>query len=163
MIRTYKLSYLRPTGCVNWITIILFIGLFTTLFFQVTFAENPGEYAVIRFDPAAESLFKQNRLPTEYHYYYTGRSQIPYAVMGIDPKYTLNSKFWHKIESKNKIGKKINNLMPITGGHVTYERILDSGGNQIGLWFSEYPNTIVRFGSGNELKVFSPYQPNDNV
>ena len=98
-----------------------------------------------------------------YKYYYTGRSNLPYAVIGIDPRYILNSKFWHKIESKNKIDKKINNLMPIGRNHVTYGRILDSDGNQIGLWFSEYQNTVIRFGSGNELKVFSPYQPNDNV
>jgi len=163
MKKSYKINWLKQKGDIIGTTILFSVGLLTMLFLQVAVAGSPGDYAVTHADPAVENLFKQNQLSTEYNYYYTGRSKIPYAVIGIDSKYTLNSKFWHKIESKIKISKKIKNLMPIGGGHVTYGRILDSGGNQIGLWFSEYPNTIVRFGSGNELKVFSPYQPNDNV
>jgi hypothetical protein len=53
--------------------------------------------------------------------------------------------------------------MPIGIQSVTYGRILDSAGIQIGLWFSEYQNPIVRFEPKNRLKVFSPYQPGDNV
>ncbi len=163
MKKSYKINWLKQKGNIIRTTILFSIGLFTMLYFQVAFAGSPGEYAVTRADLAVESLFKQNQLSTEYNYYYTGRSNLPYAVIGIDPKYTLNSKFWHKIEFKNKIGKKINNLMPIRGGPVIYGRILNSGGNQIGLWFSEYRSTIVRFESNNKLKVFSPYRPNDNV
>ena len=163
MKKSYKINWLKQKGDIIGTTILFSIGLFTMLFLQVAVAGSPGEYAVTHADPAVESLFKQNQMPSKYNYYYTGRSNLPYAVIGIDPKYTLNSKFWHKIESKNKIGKKINNLMPIRGNHVTYGRILDSEGNQIGLWFSEYRSTIVRFESNNKLKVFSPYQPNDNV
>ena len=136
---------------------------YTILFCQIAFAGNPGEYAVIHEDLSVETNFELNKMPSKYNYYYTGRSNLPYAVIGIDPKYTLISKYWYKIESETQIVEKISHLMPTISRSVTYGRILDSGGNQIGLWFSEYPNPIVRFGSGNELMVFSPYRPTDRV
>lgn len=163
MIKNKKYNCLKHKGTVNWKSILFSIGFFTILFFQIAFAGSPGEYAVIHKDPSVETSFKLNQMPSKYNYYYTGRSNLPYAVIGIDPKYTLISKYWYKIESKAQVVKKISHLMPTGAINVTYGRVLDSDGNQIGLWFSEYHNTIVRFGSGNELKVFSPYMPNDNV
>jgi len=132
-------------------------------FFQVVFAGNPGEFAVILEDPAVKNIFKLKQLPSEYNYYYTGRSNLPYAVIGIDPKYTLNSKHWNKIESADQIIKKIDHLMPIENLRVIYGRILDRDNNQIGLWFSEYYHTIIIFGTNNRLTVYSPYQPNDRI
>jgi len=159
MIKNKKYSCLKQNE--NWISILFLIGLFTIPFFQVTFAGSPGEFAVIREDPAVKTIFKLNQMPAEYNYYYTGRSDLPYAVIGIDPKYTLKSKYWYKIEAKDQIVKKINHLMPIGAIDVTYGRIVDQDGNQIGLWFSEYYHTVIIFGSNNRLLIFSPYQSNE--
>ncbi len=161
MIRNKRYRYLKQNG--NWISILFLIGLFTILFFQVAFAGNPGEFAVILEDPAVKNIFKLKQLPSEYNYYYTGRSNLPYAVIGIDPKYTFNSKHWNKIESADQIIKKIDHLMPIENLRVIYGRILDRDNNQIGLWFSEYYHTIIIFGTNNRLTVYSPYQPNDRI
>lgn len=155
-----KIQWFKRYGPLEWTSILFLIGLLTMLSFQTVFAGSPGEYAVIRKDPGVKVLFKQNQLPSEYQYYYTGRSNLPYAVIGISPKYTLNSKYWYKIESQSQIIKKVKNLMPTGFTGVSYGRILDSADNQVGLWFSEYPRTIVKFGPNNSLKVFSPYRPN---
>lgn len=161
MKKNKKSNCLKQKGYANLTKTLFWVVLFTILSFQMALAGRPGEYAVIREDSAIKTLFKQNQLPSEYNYYYTGRSGLPYAVIGIDTKYSLNSKFWSKIESKSQIVYKIDHLMSTGATHVTYGRIIDSVGTQVGLWFSEYRNTIVRFELGNELKVFSPYRPNN--
>ena len=147
----------------NGVRAIVFfpIGLISLLSFHLSFAGSPGEYAVIHSDPALEEVVKNNQLPPDYRYYYDGRSSLPYAVIGIDPNYKLISKYWYPIGSKDQVVNKVSHLMYTGATHITYARILDSAGNQIGLWFSEYQNTIVQFGPDNGLKIFSPYQPNE--
>ena len=46
----------------------------------------------------------------DYNYYYTGRSNLPDAVIGIDKKYKFNDRLWGKIESHGEVYKKIYNL-----------------------------------------------------
>lgn len=157
----------KENSCVkkrsNGVRAIIFfsIGIITLLSFQLSFAGSPGEYAVIHSDPALEEVVKNNQLPPDYKYYYNGRSNLPYAVIGVDPNYKLISKYWYPIESKNQVANKVSHLMFTRATHITYARIQDSAGNQIGLWFSGYQNTIVQFGPGKGLKIFSPYQPNE--
>jgi len=143
-----------------WAMIIILIALLSS---GVAIAGNPGEYARIYEDPALEDVIKANQLPPDYQYYFDGRPRMPYAVIGIDPKYKLTSKYWYSITSKNQIADRVQHLMPTGATHITYGRILDSSGTQIGLWFSEYQDTIVQFGPGNGLKVFSPYKPNETI
>ncbi len=142
---------------------MLLSGLFTLFILQTAIAGLWGGYAVIHEDTAVEKMVTQNRLPAGHHYYYTGRSNLPYAVIAIDTKYSLNSRFWNKIASTDQIIPKIKHLMPISGTDVTYGKILGPDGEQIGLWFSEYPRTIIQLESNNQLKVFSPYQPGKRV
>jgi hypothetical protein len=143
-------------------TVIL--GCFLILYAQEAFSGEVGAYAKVKSSTEVEFQVKTNKLPIEYRYYYTGRSSLPYAIIGIDPKYTLKGKYWYQIKSLDKVIHKINNLMPIVQAtDITYSKILDTDGNHLGIWFSEYPHVVVRFESGNNLTVFSPYRPNDDV
>ncbi len=142
---------------------IFLAGVFLLVFAQAAFSGSPGAYADFSVDPAFETQVKQSQMPSEYNYYYTGRSDLPYAVIGIDPKYTLKSKYWHKIVSRDEILEKVNHLMPIGNANLTYRKIMGEARSQIGVWFSEYRKTIVKFEPNDRLTVFSPYQPNDNV
>ncbi len=65
---------------------MLLTGLFFILFLQTAMAGVLNGYAVIHEDTAVEKMVTQSRLPAGHHYYYTGRSNLPYAVIAIDAK-----------------------------------------------------------------------------
>ncbi len=148
---------------VGWIKIGFLTALLSILYFQTALATKTFDYAKIYEDPAVELMFKQDQLPSSYNYYYTGRSNLPYAVIAIDSNYSLDSKFWHRIESEDQVRKKISNLMAIGETSVTFGQIMASDNDKIGLWFSEYSHTVIRLEPKKTIKVFSPYQPSDRV
>ena len=98
--RTYNF---HKANIVIPVLITIFIGILTILNVQTVFGGSVGEYAKIASSSEVESLVKTNQLPLNYKYYYTGRANLPYAVIGIDPQYTLKSKFWHEIESQEQV------------------------------------------------------------
>jgi hypothetical protein len=139
-------------------------GAWVLLSGQTVLGGDVGEYAHIQPSAEIESQVKTNKLPVNYKYYYTGRDDIPYAVIGINPEYTVEAKFWYEIKTQDEVIYKINHLMPIVQAtDITYGKIVDAEGNQAGVWFSEYSSGVVRFETGNRLTVFSPYQPGDDI
>lgn len=163
MKKTTYISGFKHRGFVNWIKIVFLTSLFSILYLQIASAAKSTEYAKIYDDPAVEIMVKKSRLPSGYHYYYTGRSNLPYAVIGIDSNYSLTSKYWHKIESEDQILKKIAHLMPVGKTGVTFAHIRTSENHNIGLWFSEYKHTIIKLEPNKSIKVFSPYRSNEKV
>jgi len=118
-----------------------------------------GSYG--RLKPSAawtDAFTNQLELP-DYNYYYCGRENLPYAVVGIDPQYTFEDRLWHKIESKAIVyrraaGSRLWNAQRFQGAD-----ILDAKGNKIGIWFSSYTTTTVKIGPGNTVAVYNPYRP----
>ncbi len=84
--------------------------------------------------------YQDRGLADGYAYYYCGRSSIPYAVVGIDPAYTFDSRFWFKIDSRDEVYHKIDNLSDLEVYHTTMyaKNILSPSGTVIGTWFSFY-------------------------
>lgn len=120
-------------------------------------------YGKITSNPALFDAYKTRQALPEYHYYYIGRSGLPYAVVGIDPKYTLLDRLWHKIEAKEDVYEKIDGLMqePWESSRITAADILDSSGTKMGIWFSYYHTTVVKRVPGtNNIEVYNPYNPN---
>ena len=79
------------------------------LVLQVTLTGCIENYGKIRPNPALVEAYKTRQALPEYHYYYIGRSKLPDAVVGIDPKYTFSDRLWHKIETKEDVYQKIDN------------------------------------------------------
>ena len=132
---------------------------------QIVLMGCNGNYGRLISNPALVKTFKTRQaLPPEYNYYYCGRSGLPYAVVGIDPQYTFADRLWHKIETKEDVYKKIDNLikMPLESYSLTAADILDSAGNKYGIWFSYYYTTVVKIvPETNTIEVYNPYNPND--
>ena len=140
------------------------IYILVLLVLQVTLTGCIENYGKITSNPALIEAYKTRQALPEYHYYYCGRSRLPYAVVGIDPKYTFSDRLWHKIETKEDVYKKIDGLMqtPLESYRVTAADILDSSGNKIGIWFSYYYTTVVKIvPETNIIEVYNPYNPND--
>jgi len=118
-----------------------------------------GSYGRIKSNPDLTDAFKNNLKLPDYNYYYCGRENLPYAVVGIDPQYEFQDSVWFKIETKADVYKK---AASITAWDRTWSRgadILDPEGNRIGIWFSYYSSTSVKVGPDNKVAVFNPYRP----
>lgn len=60
-------------------------------------------YGVLTQDRAVELSFKKFQIPKGYNYYYSGRANIPDAIVGIKDGYTMReSEFWHPIALDEK-------------------------------------------------------------
>jgi hypothetical protein len=81
--------------------------------------------------------FRQGDHQPDYHYFYAGRDNMPYAIIGIDSSYTVPSRYWIAFEPESKQLKKMTGNM--YGKHSYYPagyHILDPDGNIIGVWYS---------------------------
>jgi hypothetical protein len=123
-----------------------------------------GMYGKIRSNPDIQKSYaKRSGLP-DYDYYYTGRSNLPDAVIGVDKKYQFNARLWGKIKTHEEVFNKIYHLNYTTSGDsdlITGD-ILDNKGLKIGVWFSNYYQTIVKETSEGVVEIYSPYSPDDD-
>jgi hypothetical protein len=119
-----------------------------------------GDYGRLKEDPALTDAFKNGRALPDYNYFYCGRENLPYAVVGIDPAYQFEDRVWFKIETKEEVYKKAASV--VAWNHIWSKgaEILDPSGNRIGIWFSYYQHTTVKVGPENKVAVYNPYSPN---
>ncbi len=138
--------------------------ILVVLILQVTLIGCIENYGKITTNPALFEAYKTRQTLPDYNYYYCGRSGLPYAVIGIDTQYTFSDRLWHKIETREDVYKKIEDLIqtPNENYRVTVADIFDHSGNKIGAWFSYYYTTVVKIVPGtNIIEVYNPYNPND--
>jgi hypothetical protein len=55
-------------------------------------------YGRLRRSAEVQTMFETGQLPSEYNYFFYGNRNHPYAVMGLEPDWTLHSKIWRKVE-----------------------------------------------------------------
>jgi len=108
-------------------------------------------------DQWTDAFKKQLELP-DYNYYYCGRENLPYTVVGIDPQYTFEDRLWHKIESKEDVYRRAAGNRLWNDQRAQGADILDEQGNKIGIWFSHYSTTTVKIGPGNTVAVYNPHR-----
>ena len=124
-----------------------------------------GSYGKFVSSPAVQKQYNTSSLPDAYQYYYSGRSGLPYAVVGINNKYEFSSRFWFKIDTMGQVYKKISDLSDLHADATRMRTadILDHKGNKIGVWFSYYYYTPVRINPETEtVEIFNPYDPNED-
>jgi len=122
------------------------------------------KYGYIQENETVLDLYASKMPLPDYDYYYTGRSNLPYAVIGVDKKYTFNDRVWIKIDSKEEVYDKIAHLddRPGTGVYndITGADIVNKSEGKLGIWFSYYAYTIVKVDPDTKmLDVFNPYSP----
>lgn len=122
------------------------------------------QYGRIKSNPDVQQLYAKRLSLPDYHYFYTGRSNLPDAVIGIDRQYRLNDRLWGKIETHEEVYKKIYHLNYTSVGDsdLTAGDILDNTGMKLGIWFSNYGQTIVKKNSDGTVDVYTPYRPDDD-
>ncbi|MCF8092831.1 MAG: hypothetical protein K9K40_10290 [Desulfotignum sp.] len=124
-----------------------------------------GSYGKLVSNPVTLDLYRHRTLPADLHYYYCGRSDLPYAVVGINSTYLFNDRLWFKIESMDQVYDKIKKLSDLHPGATTMKAadIMGPGGDRIGVWFSFYHHTPVQIDPHTrQLEIFNPYDPNED-
>ena len=116
---------IRLGGCIMLVVLTLMVAGCT---------KNYGQ-----FTKSAEvtSAFSQGDHQPDYQYFYAGRDNMPYAIIGIDRTYTVPSRYWIPFEPESEMLRKMSDNM--YGKHTYYPtgfHILDPGGNIIGVWYS---------------------------
>ncbi len=112
--------------------------------------------------PVLMEQYREKQLPNQLIYFYCGRENLPYAVVGIDPGYTFISKFWFPVESGIDLYTKIDHLSNLepSQDRLYAKTITGPSGNAVGVWFSFYHSTgVVVDDTNHTVKVFNPYKP----
>lgn len=122
-----------------------------------------ADYGNLKGDPALTDVFLNKEALPEYNYYYNGRANVPYAVIGIDPQYEFQDRVWHRIDTREDVVAKVANIRSWNREWSQGAKIVGPDGKQLGIWFSYYRHTTIKVGPDNQVAVYSPYTPNRKV
>ncbi|MCJ8499791.1 hypothetical protein [Desulfatitalea alkaliphila] len=118
-------------------------------------------YGRLQHDPLVTDMFRTGAVPETYRYFFDGRGAMPYAFIGIDPRYTPVLRFWEPVApGSERFAQMIPFIwMPEDWG--TYSTgqgawILDAEGNRLGIWYSMYPHATIRLDASDRVTVYSP-------
>ncbi|MCG8553055.1 MAG: hypothetical protein MI799_21820 [Desulfobacterales bacterium] len=132
------------------------------LFFLIAAGCGIHSAGHMKHSPELMEQYRERTLPKQLSYFYCGRENLPYAVVGIDPAYAFETKLWFPIEFGPELYRKIDHLSNLEPGQRRkYARtIIGPAGKVIGVWFSFYYSTGVIVDDVNhKIKVFNPYKP----
>lgn len=120
-----------------------------------------GRYGRLYRDAEVTQMFRVNSVPDYYNYYINGRSNMPYAIIGIDPRYRIEGAIWEPVApNTDEFADKVAFVWrpdiweqwdPAEGAWIEAP-----DGEKIGIWFSMYPYTTVKMEDGNRVAIFSP-------
>ncbi len=120
-----------------------------------------GSQGSLAFDREVTRMFTDNAVPADYRYYSSGRSGMPYAIIGVAPEYELLTRWWEPLKPNTmEFESKVDfiwepdvwyRLNPAQGSW-----ILNPAGEKIGVWYSMYPSTSIRVNEKRQVNIYSP-------
>ncbi|MEE4165098.1 MAG: hypothetical protein V2I35_03800 [Desulfocapsaceae bacterium] len=142
----------------------LFIAV-SFLFLSSSCAVNSNR-GTIRENHEVTNIFRSYEVVEDYNYFYYGVYLEPDTIMGIDKKYTVQSKFWKPIElTPEQLETWVIRLDRIRGdtdfarrymGRYQGAYILDPEKSVIGIWYSKLDWGVFDFPGEN---IIIPYPP----
>lgn len=132
-------------------------------------SQNQGK--LVRTGEVTQFIESATVLPG-YTYYFTGPEAEPDAIIAIDNRFTLQSKYWIKVddvaEQLKSWNRYIDNdyripneqegpwfLSPFYRG----AWIMTPDGSQAGLWYSRHDYTVVQFPDPSTIIIHAPIVP----
>lgn len=105
--------------------------------------------------------FEAQQISSELSYYYSGRGNIPTAVIGIAKTHSLRPGLWKPVElTPQKLRGWLRQMEILYDGFRPYgSHILDDNGKRIGIWYSSKQWTTVIMEEENQVSVFTPEPP----
>ncbi|MEJ2037989.1 MAG: hypothetical protein P8X55_03540 [Desulfosarcinaceae bacterium] len=113
-------------------------------------------YATLQTDDQVKQGFKNYEMIDGYHYYYSGRENLPSAIIGLDPAYRFSSEYWTAIPS-SQFKREVNRLqMAVPNNSIIYGAyIIAPDGKRVGVWYSWVENFTAKV-EGDRIIVYSP-------
>lgn len=124
----------------------------------------PNQGKLVRSFEVGQLIEAGTVLP-EHTYYYTGPEAEPDAIIAIDNRYTLQSKYWLAVENVEDRLAEWNGYIDNPSRYrkmYTGARIMTPDGQVAGIWYSRYTHTVVRYPDPSTIIVFTPYVPLEN-
>jgi hypothetical protein len=116
-------------------------------------------YGRLKHNAAVSRNFQNYQVEPEYQYYYYGRTNMPYAIIGIDRTYHMQSRVWREVDPDTEKFQKM--IFWIWDDiRYAYQRnftrgaeILDPEGKKVGIWYSGLWWAAIRFDENNRIVV----------
>jgi hypothetical protein len=121
--------------------------------------EARENFGILKLSSEVSQIFQTFQVLPDHRYYYSGSDTKPQAIIGIDQNYTLESRLWKEAadltpeQLKRWVDQMLGFLPPVrTFGSA----ILNASGEQVGIWYSPFNDTIVRVEADNRIMVYPP-------
>ena len=119
-----------------------------------------GNYGKIVPDGNVTHNFETYQVNPNLNYYTSGSDVYPNAIMGIDKRYSLNSTLWKKVEFTpqtlktrvDDMNSKVSQINQSLHGFT----ILDTKGNDIGIWYSILSARTTVKMEDHSVVIFTP-------
>ena len=124
------------------------------------FAGCSAKYGSFQRDKDVYHAFKNNQVNPDYNYFANNQHPETPAIVGIDPRYKVESKFWREIEPDTEDFKtSVNRIWEDLGFYPYGANILDPTGNKMGIYYSAVDIRAIKFLEDNkvEIMVHTPF------
>ena len=122
-----------------------------------------GNYGNMKYSRQVTDMFNAYEVPPDHLWYYSGPDSMPYAFIGVNKAYHLESRFWKPVDLSPDIlrswlnfksGDRANQDATIYG-----IQMIAPSGEDIGYWYSVRNARdigVVRIGEGNVVNITTP-------
>lgn len=135
-----------------------------------TTSQNQNWGKIVQTSEVTQLVESATVLPG-HTYYFTGPEAAPDAIIAVDNRFTLQSKYWIKVDdvaqNLKDWNRYIDNDHRFQSDNVRAKVMLRYGGfwimtpdgKQAGLWYSRHDNTIVQFPDASTIIIYAPVVP----
>jgi hypothetical protein len=118
-----------------------------------------ANYGRLRHNDETTRAFQTDQVKPDYKYYYYGRTNMPYAVVGIDREYQMRSRIWREVDQDTEQFKEM--VFWVWDDYRYYNQrnftkgadILDPDGKKVGIWYSGLWWAAIRFEENKRIVV----------
>ena len=138
---------------------ISFLGIWLVLP-AVVLSGCAGDWGRLNRDSEVTAAFMESRFPSDYRYFYTGRSGMPYVIVGIRDGYEFRSRFWTPVDPNSEAFLKM--VRNPYGSHQSKPYgayLVDTKGNRVGILYTAFGLVNFRVTDDKGVYVYSPYRP----
>jgi hypothetical protein len=148
------------------VMVTILTGLCCAVFFLPALngcAAQKGSFGLVMESRDIDRQFKDGaEFPADYQWYYTGSPGSPRVLMGISPKYKLDTDLWKPVDTAETPVSSMVTLMNNNYGQYKFttfgSRIDGPQGERIGVWYSPIRRTTVAVKEDGTLKIAIPKQ-----
>jgi len=148
---------------IYWITshqkILIQTGLLgISVFIMMVLTGCFENYGRLKRSSEIQMAFASNQVPADYNYYFYGRRNQPYALMGLDASFTLRSRMWLPVELDTADFKNMTRFIWADLGYYPYgANILDPEGQKIGIIHTSSIHVAVKFDQETKTVEVMPH------